>query len=111
MMREHIFMLYIIITRNEENYLEHETLPSASSDHLHAEDNLAVMSYYSHIRGGTSVFIHLGSNELSIFGGYVLDFNRLMTFECIYARRRLNISTQDALSVFTIPQVRQSHRR
>lgn len=88
-----------------------ETFPSASSNHLHAEDNLNVMSYYSHIREGTSVFIHLGSNELSIFGGYVLDFNRLMTFECIYARWRLNISMQDALALFfTIPQVRQSHR-
>lgn len=40
---------------------------------MHSEDNLAVMSYYSHIIEGMSMFIHLGFNRLSIFGGYVSD--------------------------------------
>lgn len=40
---------------------------------MHSEDNLAVMSYYSHIIEGASMFIHLGLNGLSIFGSCVLD--------------------------------------
>jgi len=40
---------------------------------MHLVDNLTVMSYYSHITEGMSVFIHLGLKLLSIFGGYVLE--------------------------------------
>lgn len=39
---------------------------------MHLEDNLAVMSYYSHIIE-YFMFIRLGLNGLSIFGGYALD--------------------------------------
>ncbi len=67
-----------------------------------------MMSYYSHIIQGMSMFIHLGLNGLFCFLRLCFRFNRVMTFEYIYAWRRRNVSIQEALAL--IPQVRQSHQ-
>lgn len=67
-MRTHFYALH---NNNGEwtELLEHEIFFCFQ---MHSEDNLAVMSYYSHIIQEI-MFIHLGLNGLSIFGGYALD--------------------------------------
>lgn len=52
--------------------LERQTFP-ASTFQMHSQDNLVVMSYYSHIIGTTCMFIHWGLKLVSIFRGYVLE--------------------------------------
>lgn len=73
---------------------------------MHSEDNLTVMSHYSHIIEEITMFIHFHLNF--IFWRLCFTFSRLVTFEYVYMWWCLCISTQEAL--FLIPKLKQSHQ-
>lgn len=100
--RTHFYALH---NNNAEwrELLEHETF-SASSFQMHSQDNLAVMSHYSHIIEEMTVYSFRFEFYLRRL---CFSFYRLVTFEYVYVWWHLSIPIQEAL---LIPQVRQSHQ-